>query len=227
MRQNASFLFVVLLLGLIAAWSLVSAADAPRLEESPARRSAREWFGPWTALRAWQERVQKDLEAGRAIPPSRFDELFDDSFFDGRSDPFSLIEGFDEHFRPLLDERDKAAFGRSWGDWRRARIGLGAIKTRVEETDDSVVLAFDIPGLDSASVKLDVARGRVRLSYDARDVEEKTDAKGRVVSRSESSARFEKVVPVPTRADPDKYRVDKKGETIRLIFEKRETGLKS
>lgn len=227
MRKDLSRRFAVLLLTVVAAWTVVAAAEARRESESPEHARAREWFGPWTGLRAWQDRVQKDLEAGRPVPPARFDELFDDAFFGTRADPFALIDGFDEHFRPLLDDRDRSSFGRSWRDWRNDRMGLGAVKSRVEQKDDSVVLVFDVPGLDADSVKVDVTRGGVRLVYDAFTVEKKTDATGRVVARSESSSRFEKVVPVPPGADPEKYRVEKKGKTIRLVFERRGSGVKT
>lgn len=226
MKSIAWRLCAALALILTLVWAGGSSVNASRAGETESRARAKEWFGPWTSLRAWRESVHKDLEAGRPISPERFDELFDDSFFGDSPDPFALIEGFDRHFRSLLDEPEREAFGRSWRGWHRDRIGLGDVKTRVTKEGEAIVLSFDVPGLDSTSVKLDVARGRVRLSYEARSVEEKTDAEGRVVSRSESSSRFAKVVPVPAEADPDKYRVEKKGETIRLIFESRPGGLK-
>ena len=48
----------------------------------------------------------------------------------------------------------------------------------------------------------------------------RTDAKGREVFKSESVRHFEKVMPIPEGANPQKNRIVHEGDTIKIIFEK-------
>jgi HSP20 family molecular chaperone IbpA len=210
---------------LIAAAALTAApvlADAPAkapAEPAPGiRERERKNFDPWTRFKDWSESVQRELEAGRAIPPSRFDRLFDDDFFRQNADPFGLIDEFDRRFQSGLEKQEKALFGDSWRGWYADRLGLGPIEETTRTTDKNVTLSFRIPDLDASSVKLDVNGDRVRLSYSTRREKTRKDAKGRVVSRRESYARSEKIVPVPPQADPQTWRVRKTSGEIDVIF---------
>lgn len=172
------------------------APDAP--EPTP-----RSWFDPWSDFDAWRAQTTKDLDAGKSLPRRWFDKLFNERFFDRSEDPFALVEEFDRRFEATLNEQQRELFGKSWRGWHEERLGLGAVKERIETGPKEVAVSFEIPGLDARSLELSVGGKRLKLSYEAR---------GR---------RHEKLAPIPAVADPDRYRVEKDGRAVRVVFSRR------
>ena len=129
-----------------------------------------------------------------------------------RSFPFSARERarpappdpFIEMERRMEELRRRFFFGRDPFE-ERDEVG-----EEVRHGADSVTLALRIPDLDAKSVKLSVERGHVRLSYEA-------SADGWI-------RRYERVLPVPEGADPERHRLVKDGDELRVVFERsRET----
>lgn len=178
-------------------------------------------------LERWHEQVRKELFRGGPFPFTRFDHLFNDDFFNRRFDPFAEIEGFHRRFSPLFQDREKSLFDRSWFRYFDDRMNVQDIRTNVERKGDEIIVTMRIPGLEGESFNLDINKDRIRISYNARTIEEKKDAKGNTYHRSESVQQYQKIMPIPDGADPDSSRVEQDGESIKIILKKRagaETG---
>lgn len=197
---------------------------AQKNAEKGARETGKE--RPRTPLEDWRAEAEKNLLKGGPFPFSRFDELFDDDFFSRRFDPFAEIEQFQSRFSPLLKEEQRSLFGRSWGEWFENRMGLGDLDPVVEDRGDKIVVSLKIPGAEDASLNVRINRDRIRISYDAKAVEEKKDESGKVVGRSESVRHFEKILPVPEGADPDTGRLERSKGAVEIIFDKRPAAAK-
>lgn len=172
-------------------------------------------------LERWHEQVRRELFRGGPFPFSRFDLLFDDDFFSRRFDPFAEIENFHRRFSPLFREDERPLFDRSWLRYFDDRMDIQDIRTSVERKGDEIIVTLNIPGLEGDSFNLDINRDRIRISYSARTASEKEDAKGNVYHRSESMRQYRKIMPIPDGADPDSSRVNRDGESIKIIFKAR------
>ncbi|MEK7233389.1 MAG: Hsp20/alpha crystallin family protein [Elusimicrobiota bacterium] len=166
----------------------------------------------------WISEVRKHMFGGTPIPFRRFDDLFNDDFFGRRFDPFAEIENLHRQMSPLFPKDQRLLFEHSWDDWFQDRMGVTGIESETKTTDKEVILILKIPGLSGESVNIN--DDRIRIAYDAKTVQTRTDAKGREVFKSESVRHFEKVMPIPEGANPQKNRIVHEGDTIKIIFEK-------
>lgn len=151
----------------------------------------------------WLEHARKRMLKGPSIPLDDFDALSADRAFDRIFDPFAEILRLPD------------------------RAGFTAIEAKTRETETSVVMELRIPGLDKDSLNIDVNESRVRVAYDARDVQNKKDGSGREYFRSESIRHFEKVMPVPENADGRGSRIEREGDVVKIIFPRRLSGVKA
>lgn len=78
------------------------------------------------------------------------------------------------------------------------------LRTRVEELDDKVVVAFKTPGDKKASVKVSVEGGVIRARCELAD--------GRSVRR------IERMMSVPPEADPKTGRIEAADGEVRVVF---------
>lgn len=175
----------------------------------------------------WFQQARKRMLEGAPIPFKDFDELFDDRFFGRRFDPFAEMLELQKRFDSRLSQDQKSLFSRSWDDWFSDRMGLSAIEAKTKETDKEVVMELRIPGIDRDSLNIDVNESRVRVAYDAKDVQNKKDGSGREYFRSESIRHFEKVMPVPENADGRGSRIEREGDVVKIIFPRRQRGVKA
>lgn len=182
------------------------------------RRPAVEDF--WKEQDEWISETRKNMLGGGPIPFRKFDELFDDDFFGRRFDPFSEVESFHKRFSPLFPNDERSLLGRSWRDWFQDRMGVADIRPEIKTTDDQVILSLKIPGLAGESLNIDVNADRIRIAYDAKTLQEKKDEGGGSYFKSRSVRHFEKIMPIPDGADPEKSRVLQEGDTVKIIFEK-------
>lgn len=169
----------------------------------------------------WIEEARKSLSKGAPIPFQRFDELFDDDFFGRRFDPFGEIDSFHKKLNPLLSDKERSVFRRSWNDWIRERMEIGEIRPEVKTTDKEVVLTLKVPGREGEAFNVDVNGDRIRVAYDAAVVQDKKDEKTGATVKSEAVQHVEKVIPIPEGADPEKHRIVREGDKVKIIFEKR------
>lgn len=170
----------------------------------------------------WIAEARKNLFKGYPIPFRQFDDLFNDDFFGRKFDPFAEIENFHKRFNPLFNDEEKPMFGRSWNNWFQNRMGIADIRPETTTTDKEVILSLKIPGLAGESLNINVNDDRIRIAYDAKSVQDKKDEKGSSYFKSESMRHFEKIMPIPEGADPKKNRIVHEGNTVKIIFEKRQ-----
>lgn len=179
---------------------------------------------PWEEPDRWLSEARKHAFRDSPIPFRQFDDLFDDKFFGRRFEPFSEMERFHKRMRAMLGEAEQPWFDRSWDGWFDERINAASLAPRVTTTDDEVVLAFKVPGLERDSLNVSVDENRVRVAYDARSVDEKRDGEGRSAYRSESVQHLEKVLPIPEGADATQSRIVREGDSVKVIFKRRPRG---
>lgn len=203
---------------------LLSAACAAqayhiRSERNARREPAVEDF--WREQDEWLSRARKGMLGGAPLPSRSFDELFSDEFFGRRFDPFAEIESFKKRMAPLLPQAERSLLGRSWEGWFKDRMGVAELETEVKATDTEVILSFRAPGLEKGALDIDVNKDRIRIAYDVKEFEERNDEKSGARLRSESARRIEKILPIPPEADPDRSRVAREGDTVKIVFERR------
>lgn len=170
--------------------------------------------------RKWLDEVRRHLFRREPVPFSRFDDMFGEDFFGPGDDPFREMEGFRRRMRALLGEAERPLFSRSWDDWSESRMNVASMRPELKTTEDEVILAIKVPGLDGESLSIDVNEDRIRVSYDAKIVRDDKDEKGGAYFKSESAQHFEKVMPIPEGADAKDNRIVREGDTVRIIFKK-------
>jgi HSP20 family molecular chaperone IbpA len=137
-------------------------------------------------------------------------------------DPLSSILHLQQEMDWMFDAEDglfRAARGLA------PRETVPEITASEERSPEGPILVLKAPGLDKKSLKIDVDRRGIRLSYDARTTREERDSTGRVTSRYESVESLRRFLPVPDGADSDSARVETRGDEIRIHFHgKRDLG---
>lgn len=159
---------------------------------------------PWAEQEQWVEQARKSLLQGSPI----------------------LFKDFDQRFSEPGGQ-EKTLFGRSWNDWFGDRMDLAAIREKTRETGKEVIVELKLAGLDKDSLNINVNDSRIRVAYDAKKVDDKKDGSGRDIFKSESIQHFEKIMPIPANADPQKSRIEREGDVIKIIFPKREGSVKA
>lgn len=175
---------------------------------------------PWMRMDTWASDVHKKMFSGDPLSLKEFDSFFDDKFFGQRFEPFGEIQGFPDRYSRLFGQKEDSLFNRSWKNWFGERMDVADINPHVKTEGDKVIVALKIPGVEGESVKVDLNQDRIRLSYNATVKEEKKSDSGGI-SHSEVSQQFEKVLPVPPEADSNTGRIEKKGEEIQIVFDKK------
>lgn len=211
----------------IALLAATSAAQGYYIYQDKRAQAASAPPDVWSKQDEWFKKARKDLLERRPIPFKDFDELFDDRFFGRRFDPFAEMREFEKRFHSRLGEPERSLFGRSWDDWFTERMDFSRIETKTKETDKEVVVELTIPNLDKDTLNIDVNESRIRVAYDARRVQDEKDGSGRQVLRSESVQHFEKILPVPEKADGRSSRIEREGDVVKIIFPSRERGIKA
>ncbi|MDP3542891.1 MAG: Hsp20/alpha crystallin family protein [Elusimicrobiota bacterium] len=105
-------------------------------------------------------------------------------------------------------------------DWFNARADAAGIRSEIFTTDSEVIVTFNIPGLQSDSVKVAVDNVRVLITCVA-DIVEEGGAPGTALRR-EGLRQYELIMPLPSHADSARHRVvrDKDKGAFRIIFTK-------
>lgn len=219
-RERALWLIIALL-------AATSAAQGYQLYQDKVARTVAAAPDPWSKEDEWFQRMRKNPLKGGPIPFKDFDELFDDRFFGRRFDPFAEMRELEKRFHSRLGEPEQSLFGRSWDDWFGDRMDFSGIETKTKETEKEVVVELQISGLDKDSLNIDVNDSRIRVAYEARNIQNKSDGSGRQTLRSESVRRFEKVLPVPQNADGRNSRVERDGDTVKIVFPRRDRDFKA
>lgn len=176
----------------------------------------------WIDQNKWMSEVRKIFLMGNTVPFKDFDDLFNDKFFDRKFDPFAEIDRFHNKLNPFFNNSEKSLFGKSWDDWFQNRMDVADINPETNITDKEVILSIKIPGLKGESLNVNVNDNRIRIAYDAKSVQSKKDDKSGIDFSSQSIQHFEKIMPIPGEADPTKSRIVQDGDTVKIIFEKRQ-----
>lgn len=205
--------------------ALITATGAAKGSSSDGRATTAP--DPWAEQYRWMEQARKNLLRGSPIPFKDFDDLFNDQFFSRRRDPFAEMLEFQKRLDSELGGQEKSLFGRSWSGWFDDRMDLTAIQEKTRETDKEVIVELKIRGLDKDSLNINVNGSRIRVAYDTKKLEDKKDGKGREIFKSESVQHFEKIMPIPAKADPQKNRIEREEDVVKIIFPKKEGSVKT
>jgi len=84
----------------------------------------------------------------------------------------------------------------------------------VEPAEKTITVALRSHQLNKGSLNLDINRGRIKMSY---QTPAKLQPPGRPPARSR---RYDKIIPVPEGADPDKYRIEPRPDGLMIIFDR-------
>lgn len=215
MRQRAFWTFV----------ALIAAAGVAKGSSSDGHATAAP--DPWAEQEQWIEQARKSLLLGSPTSFKDFDELFNDRFFSRRRDPFAEMLEFQKRLDSEIGSPEKAFFGPSRNDWFGDRMALSAIQEKTREAGKEVIVELKLAGLDKDSLNININSSRIRVAYDAKKVEDKKDGSGREIFKTESIQHFEKIMPIPANADPQKNRIEREGNVVKIIFPKREGAVRA
>ena len=176
--------------------------------------------GAWPArTEKLNQNVQRSISRGEALPPAVFDDFFNDEFFGRRLDPFAEMERIHRQMADMFRSSERAMLDSSWNSWFNERMGMDEFRAKVSRTDKNVVLSFDIPGIDGNTADININDDRIRISFTARDVQDKNDGKGAV--RRESTRSYMKILPVPEDAVPSSAKTSIDKDRVTITFDKK------
>lgn len=142
--------------------------------------------------------VQQRIHRGEPPPPAVFDDFFNDDFFGRKFNPFAEMELIHRQMAQAFQESERRMLDNSWDNWFNDRMGMEAFRTNITRTDKNVAIAIDIPGIDDKTADISINADRIRISFTAKNVQDKKDEKGAV--HQESSRSYTKIMPVPEDA---------------------------
>lgn len=140
-----------------------------------------------------------------------------------RWQPFREIESW-EPFREMdiLQRQMNRLFERLLPTDGGGDLGLGFIPAaEIEETDDSVLLKVEIPGLEPKDINVEVTTESVSISGE-RKSETTTEEEG--LSRSEFRyGKFQRIISLPSVVENDRVRAEYKNGILSLTIPKAES----
>jgi HSP20 family protein len=131
-----------------------------------------------------------------------------------RLEPFREIETLQRQMNRLFDRLAPTDGGE--------RTGFAFVPAaEMEETDDTIHLKLEVPGLEAKDINVEVTPEEVSISGE-RKYETKTEEKG--MSRTEFRyGRFQRIIPLPSLVQNDKVQAEYKDGILRLTLPKSET----
>lgn len=111
--------------------------------------------------------------------------------------------GFPTEITPLKKEIDRL-FERIWeDDWAGlAKLGEWRPAIEVSETEDSVIVKAEVPGIDRERVHVSVQNDVLMIKGEKR--EEKEEKKARFYRMERTYGTFARAVPLPSPVDPER-----------------------
>jgi HSP20 family protein len=116
-------------------------------------------------------------------------------------------EPFFDRFFDLLDE----------GDWRTSEFWSPALE--MFEQEGSLVVRFDLPGIDPQSIDLQLLGDRLQLSGE-RAFEKKQDAT--YLQREQTYGKFNRTVQLPCNVDEKNVRASYENGVMQIVLPKSE-----
>lgn len=179
---------------------------APPCDEATAREMTR-------SMNAIANRIRGRMQTRKRLSTLDFDQIFDATVFKGSSRPFEDIRSFEQR----LDETfrgESAQIRSSYNRWASERLEEGPLRPSVEPGEGTITVALRSPALAKGSLNLDINRGRIKMSY---QTPVRLQPPGRPPARSK---RYDKIMPIPEGADPDKYRIEPQADGLLIIFDR-------
>lgn len=181
---------------------------------------------PWAHMNSWVSGINQELKSGQPVPLQEFDKLFNDEFFSRQFDPFREIDNFSEKIATRVASDQQALLNDSWAQWFKNRMDVGDLHPQISSTPRQVILAMTIPNIRGDSLKVDVTKDRIRLSYQVEKSHEEKDQQGHVTQSFTSMENIEKIMPVPDGANAGTWRVIRRPEAVEIVFDKATTAAK-
>ncbi|QIR35569.1 Hsp20/alpha crystallin family protein [Tolypothrix sp. PCC 7910] len=131
-----------------------------------------------------------------------------------RVEPFREIDTLQRQMNRLFEELMPTTNGGK-------DIGFGFVPAaEIEETDDTIRLKLEIPGLEAKDINVEVTTDSVSISGE-RKSETKTEENG--VARSEFRyGKFQRVIPLPSQIQHEKVEAEYKDGILKLTLPKAE-----
>lgn len=185
---------------------------------SPAAASHTDWP---TRTDKLQQDVRQKLQKGETVPPALFDDFFNDEFFGRRFNPFAEMERMHQQMAEMFRESEKLQFDNSWDKWFSERIGMDEFKTSISRTDKNVILTMTIPGIDSKTADININNDRIKVSFSAKNVQDKKEGGGSM--HSESSQSYVKIMPIPDDAVAGTAKTVMDKNLVTITFDRKTT----
>ncbi len=172
----------------------------------------------------WIGRVNEKIQSDKPVTDEDFDSVFGESFFSESPDPERDIELARERMSEKLG--DHKQFNDSYGKWVERKLSPADLDPEVVRGRRHIAVNLKTPGLPPESLKVTVARGRIRVSYPQTMTRRDLQPDGTVKTSSSTFRRYH-AMEVPAEADPARYQLRQRKGGVSVIFDRLKKGRKS
>ncbi len=167
-------------------------------------------------LDKWRAKVREQIDQGFALGDRDFDEFFNDRYFSGSANPFAEMDRIHGELSRNLRDAEKTLFEGYWNTWFERRMRMRQFPAEVKRTARDITLTIRIPGLSAGTADVNISGERIKISFSARaQAEEKREG---LVTKTESSQSFIKILPVPEDAAAGTGKAVIDGELVKITF---------
>ena len=135
-----------------------------------------------------------------------FDKYFNDDFFSREQNPFDELEKFHKRMEDMMGKSLNDSFSKSWDSWLQDRFSptKDQMDMKTEESKDEYTITISVPDLHDNKLVIDIDENGISIKGDFKQLFEKKDSDGRVISKQEKRKSIEKRFPIPHDADYEK-----------------------
>ena len=208
----------------IAACLSIPAARAQ--QNAPAAGDSEELGGQMLGdMNALVGQLMQKLNSSKPLTSKDLDSVFNDKFFSGDDDPFAALDQLEKKMGEQAGPA-KTQFGESYKKWVSERLDAQDLEPVTLDEAGRIVMDFKTPPGAGGSLDLNINKSRIMMKYASKDVRDLKRSDGTPYTTS-FIKRHTKIISLPKGADPAKYKVEKNGQGIRIIFQKKNGGNKA
>ncbi len=168
--------------------------------------------------------IQK-LNSSKPLTANDLDSVFNDKFFSADGDPFATLEQLEKKMGEQAGPV-KAQFGESYKKWASERLDAQDLEPVTRDESGRIVMDFKAPRGAGNSLNLDINKSRIMMKYASKDTRDLKRSDGTAYTTSFIKHHV-KIISLPKGADPARYKVEKNGQGVRIIFQKKNGGNKA
>jgi len=167
---------------------------------------------------SWIGGINDKIQSDKPVTDEDLDSIFNDSFFSTSEDPVRDIELTQKRLDAKLGAGSKD-LDATYSKWMEKKLSPSDLSPETVSDAKHITVKLKVPGSAAASLKINIARGRIKLNFNKQETRQDRKQDGSVTSSS-VTRRTQRVMAVPKGANPDKYRVKTSKGSVNIIFDR-------